>query len=113
MIARIWQGAVGRADADAYADYMSATGLPGYRNTAGNVAALMLRRYVNEKCEFLMLSLWDSMESIRAFAGDEPDKAVFYPEDDRFLVERELTVRHYELDPRSGIEAGATLRQDE
>jgi hypothetical protein len=43
------------------------------------------------------LSLWTSMEAVRRFAGDQPERAVFYPEDDRFLVDRETTVHHYEV----------------
>jgi heme-degrading monooxygenase HmoA len=101
MIARVWGGAVKRDDGDAYADYMSATGIPGYRNTPGNLGALMLRREANGLCEFIMFSLWESMSSIEAFAGDQPEKAVFYPEDARFLVQRALTAQHYEVDPRS------------
>jgi heme-degrading monooxygenase HmoA len=57
----------------------------------------MLRRDVDGKTEFVMFTLWDSMEAIQAFAGDEPEVAVFYPEDDRYLVEREETVSHYEV----------------
>jgi hypothetical protein len=37
------------------------------------------------------------MDAVRAFAGDDPERAVFYPEDDRFLVDRELTVSHYTI----------------
>lgn len=44
-----------------------------------------------------MVSLWGSMDDVRAFAGSDVDKAVFYPEDDRFLIERDLHVRHYEV----------------
>lgn len=95
MVARIWRGAVRRDDRDAYAEYMLSTGIPGYKKTSGNVAALMLRRDADDVCEFVMFTLWDSMESITRFAGDEPDKAVFYPEDDRFLIQRDLTVSHY------------------
>jgi len=43
------------------------------------------------------VSFWDSRESIEAFAGQDIEKAVFYPEDERFLAERDLTVRHYEI----------------
>ena len=56
---------------------------------------LMLRRDLDDRCEFLMISVWESMDSIRAFAGDEPGRAVFYPEDDRSLIEHDTTVRHY------------------
>jgi heme-degrading monooxygenase HmoA len=103
MIARIWRGAVRREDADAYADYMRQTGMEGYTATPGNSLALMLRRDKDEKTEFVMLSLWESLEAIRAFAGEEPEKAVFYPEDDRFLVERDWTATHYEVHAATGM----------
>jgi hypothetical protein len=41
------------------------------------------------------LSFWDSLDAVRGFAGDDVERAVFYPEDDRFLVEREETVLHF------------------
>lgn len=98
MIARIWKGAVRRDDGNAYAEYMRRTGIAGYKDTPGNLGAWMLRRDVDDRCEFVMFSLWESMESIRTFAGGDPNKAVFYPEDDRFLIQRDLTVSHYEVD---------------
>ena len=98
MIARIWRGAVAQADGDAYAEYMDGTGMAGYAKTPGNRGAWMLRRDVDGKTEFVMFTLWDSMKSIRGFAGDRTEVAVFYPEDDRYLVERDETVTHYEVD---------------
>jgi heme-degrading monooxygenase HmoA len=68
-----------------------------YRSTPGNQGAWMLRRDEGDRSEIVTFSLWDSLDSIRAFAGDEIDQAVFYPEDDRFLIERDRTVRHYEV----------------
>jgi heme-degrading monooxygenase HmoA len=97
MIARIWRGAVAQSDGDAYAEYMDSTGVPGYRSTPGNRGVWMLRRDVNGKTEFVMFTLWDSMEAIKAFAGERPEVAVFYPEDDRYLVEREERVSHFEV----------------
>ena len=107
MIARIWKGAVQREDGDAYAEYMRSTGIAGYMGTPGNRAALMLRRDVGDRCEFVMFTLWDSMEAVIAFAGPEPEKAVFYPEDDRYLVDRDLTVDHYEVDTAAGLGVSA------
>ena len=43
------------------------------------------------------MSFWDSREAVEGFAGQDIEKAVFYPEDERFLVERDLTVHHYEV----------------
>jgi|SRR6516164_4736752 len=97
MIARIWRGAVAAADRDAYADYMDQTGVPGYAGTPGNRGVWMLCRDVDGKSEFLMFTLWDSMAAVQAFAGEEPEVAVFYPEDDRFLVERDDFVSHYDV----------------
>ena len=86
-----------REDADAYADYIANTGIAEYRSTPGNQGAWMLRRDDGDRSEIITFSLWDSPDSIRAFAGDDIDQAVFYPEDDRFLIERDRTVRHYEV----------------
>ena len=97
MIARIWRGAVRIADGDEYAEYMRGTGLAEYRSTPGNLSALMLRRDVDDRTEFVMFTTWESMDAIKAFAGDDPERAVYYPEDDRFLLEREPTVAHYEI----------------
>jgi heme-degrading monooxygenase HmoA len=97
MIARIWKGAVRREDGDTYAQYMEATGLAGYVSTPGNRGAWMLRRDVGDRTEFVMFTLWESIDAVKAFAGEDYDKAVYYPEDDRFLVERDLTTSHYEV----------------
>ena len=96
MIARSWRGAVRTEDAERYADYIRDTGLAAYASTPGNRGAWMLRRDLDDGLtEYLTFSLWDSMDAVRGFAGDDPDRAVFYPEDDAFLVERDTRVRHY------------------
>ena len=97
MIARIWLGAVRVGDATAYADYIQQTGIEAYKATPGNRGAWMLWRPDGERAEVITLSFWDSREAIQGFAGQDIGKAVFYPEDDRFLVERDLTVHHYEV----------------
>ena len=97
MIARIWRGVVRAADADEYALYIRDTGFTQYAETAGNRGAWMLRRDEGDRTEFITYSLWESYDAIRAFAGDDIETAVYYPEDERYLVEREDTVRHYEI----------------
>jgi hypothetical protein len=57
----------------------------------------MLRRDVGELTEFVMFTLWDSLDAIKGFAGDAYETAVFYPEDERFLVERDLSATHYRV----------------
>jgi heme-degrading monooxygenase HmoA len=97
MIARIWRGATKAEDAAAYLEYLHETGFPGYRETPGNLGALGLRQIVDGKAVFVVVSFWKSEASIRAFAGDDVERAVYYPEDDRFLVERDDRVTHYEV----------------
>ena len=97
MIARIWRGVVKLGDAEAYAAYIAETGFKQYGETAGNRGAWMLRRDEGERTEFLTFSLWDSRDAIRAFAGEDIEAAVYYPEDDRYLIERDDTVKHYEV----------------
>ena len=98
MIARIWSGKVRREDGDAYVAYIHETGIAEYKATPGNQGAWLLRRDDGDLAEIITFSLWDSLDAVRGFAGDDVEKAVFYPEDDRYLVERDLTVRHYEVD---------------
>ena len=97
MIARAWAGATRAVDADTYLDYLHQTGVTEYRATPGNRGVLALRRIAGDQAEFLLVTLWDSEEAIRRFAGDDIEQAVFYPEDDRFLVARDERVRHYEV----------------
>ena len=96
MIARIWRGWTSTADAEAYREYVERTGMTAYRSTPGNLGAYLLRRDDGDRTEFVTFSFWESMDAVRAFAGADPERAVFYPEDDRFLVERETSVTHFE-----------------
>lgn len=99
MIARIWRGWTAQDTADEYVEYVKATGMAEYVATPGNLDAYMLRRDLDDgRTEFVTVTLWTSMEAVRRFAGEQPDRAVFYPEDDRFLVERDLTATHYQVD---------------
>jgi antibiotic biosynthesis monooxygenase (ABM) superfamily enzyme len=98
MIARVWRGSTRAEDADAYAAYLEETGMKGARALPGNRGTLVLRHVEGGYAEFETILLFDAMENIRAFAGDDLEAAVFFPEDDRYLVEREPTVRHFEVD---------------
>ena len=97
MIARIWRGATREADAEAYVEYLRGTGLKAYRETPGNQGAWVLWRVADGRAEFLTLSFWESTEAIMGFAGADIERAVFYPKDDRYLVERDTTVRHFQV----------------
>jgi len=76
---------------------MQTTGVAEYAATPGNRGVYMLRRELGETCEFTMFTLWDSIEAIKGFAGEDYEAAVFYPEDERFLIERDERSTHYEV----------------
>ena len=97
MIARTWHGAVRAADAERYHAYLLDTGVPDYRRTPGNLGVYLLRRADGDVAHFLLLTFWESWDAIRAFAGDDVERARYYPEDERYLLELEPTVTHYEV----------------
>ena len=98
MIARTWRGAVATDRADDYVAYLDGTGMREYAETEGNLGAHLLRRDLGSgRTEIVTLSFWESMEAVRRFAGDDPDRAVFYPEDDDYLLEADKTVAHFEV----------------
>ncbi len=97
MIMRVWRGWTRPEDAADYERYMNEMALPAYGNVEGNVAVYMARRDDGDRVEFAMFTVWDSIEAIERFAGPDYERAVFFPEDERFLVDKELTVAHYDI----------------
>ena len=97
MIVRIWRGITPKDQADAYLEHLQQTALPALSEQPGQRGAWVLRRVQGDRCEIVLLSLWDSLDSVRAFAGDEPERAVYFAEDDKFLLDMEPLVRLYEV----------------
>ena len=97
MIARIWHGIVPESKSDSYLKYMKKTGIADYRTAEGNRDVFIFRRKEAGKTHYLLLTLWDSTESIRKFAGENIEKARYYPEDKTYLLELETYVTHYEV----------------
>ena len=97
MIARVWKGRVREQQADAYLAYLKETGLEHCRSTPGNRGVSIQRRIADGVAEFVFTSRWDSWDAIRAFAGADPERAVYYPEDRAFLLELDPHVRHFEV----------------
>lgn len=95
-ITRIWHGIIKAEHADAYLKYVEKTGLSDYRKVDGNLSAKILRRIDGDICHFLTVTEWDSYKSIMKFAGKDFEKARYYPEDDKYLLEFEESVTHYE-----------------
>ncbi len=97
MIARVWRGITLAEKADAYVEYLNETGLKDYAKTPGNRGVTVLRRLQGEHSEIVLISLWESMAAVRAFAGENPERSVYYPEDEDYLLEMETLVRHYDV----------------
>ena len=97
MIARIWKGPTKNEKADAYAEILRRTGVKDLALTEGNQGVLVLRRKQGERTEHTVMSFWDSMESITRFAGPDPQKAVYYPEDREYLLEFTPEVEHHDV----------------
>jgi heme-degrading monooxygenase HmoA len=82
---------------DTYGKYLDETGIKEIKATKGNHGVWLLRRLHEGRAEFIVISIWDSLASIKAFAGHEYEKAVYYPEDKKFLLNLNLHVSHYEV----------------
>ncbi len=96
-VLRVWRAEIRRALRDEYVGYVAATGLAAYRATRGNLAASIAVRDLDaERSEILTLSWWTGAAAIRAFAGDDIERARYFPEDDRFLLCRPEFVLHYD-----------------
>jgi heme-degrading monooxygenase HmoA len=98
MIFRKWTGRIRTEARSTYVAYIVQTGLADYAKTPGNRGYQMVTRDLGDgTTEVSTMSWWDSMDSIRAFAGEDPNRARYYPEDDAFLVERPEHVEHSEV----------------
>ncbi len=97
MIVRLWHGRTAKEDIDAYTNFMRERAAPDYGSVKGNLGSYFLRRLDDEAAPFLLVTLWDSMDAVKAFAGDDPEVAKYYPEDDEFLLEKEPTSQLYEV----------------
>ena len=97
MIARMWHGRVPSVKAQRYREFLNEHAIPDYRSVAGNISVYVLERRDGEVTDFSTLTFWQSMASIRAFAGEVVETAKYYPEDKDSLLEFEPRVIHYEV----------------
>lgn len=97
MIVRLWHGRVPATKAHAYREFLTLRAIPDYRSVAGNISVHILERQEGDVAHFITMTYWNSLEAIKGFAGDDPEVAKYYPEDQDFLLEFEPTVVHYEV----------------
>ncbi len=96
MISRLWRGWTSPENADAYEELLRTRILPGIHRVSGYRGAYLLRRDAGEEVEFATITLWDSMDAVGAFAGEDHETAVV-PREARELLSRfDATSLHYE-----------------
>lgn len=97
MIARTWFGRTKAEDYDAYLEYLEESGVAELRRTPGNQGVMVLRRQDGDEAEFGVISFWDSIDDVKAFAGEDVDVARYFPDDKRFLLELTPKLKHFEV----------------
>lgn len=97
MIARIWHGTTKIEDYEAYTDFMKTKAIPDYEGTDGLKKLTFLRRTQDNIAHFTLITFWESLEVIKNFAGEDFEKAKYYPEDQQYLLVFEEKVLHYEV----------------
>lgn len=96
MITRIWHGKTLAEHADEYLEYIQETGVADYQNTVGNLSVKILRRHEDNICHFWTVTEWENIDSIKSFAGEDYEKARYYPIDKKYLLDFEDKVLHCE-----------------
>ena len=97
MIVRMWHGRVNTNKAQAYREFLNQRAIPDYQSVAGNISVHVLERQEGDVTHFITMTFWTDMDSIKGFAGNDPEVAKYYLEDKDFLLEFEPTVVHYEV----------------
>jgi heme-degrading monooxygenase HmoA len=97
MIARVWRGWTKLKDADGYEGHLKPELLPGLSKAVGFLGSYLLRRVVGEEVEFVTIMLWDSIEAVRAVAGEDYERAVIPKERKKYLQRFEERAAHFEV----------------
>jgi heme-degrading monooxygenase HmoA len=97
VIGRLWRGTAQRENADAYVAHLERETLPALPGIEGHLGAYVLRRELGAEVEFVVLTIWESLDAVRAFAGDDYETAVVPPEARRLLTSFDERVAHYEI----------------
>jgi heme-degrading monooxygenase HmoA len=84
-------------DGDAYERFMIERAAPDYASVDGLKKLYFTRRDEGDVSHFLLITIWESIEAVGNFAGADPSKAKYYPEDDRYLLEKDACARNHRL----------------
>jgi len=96
MITRTWHGKTSLENADYYLQFLLNEGTKEYLQTKGNLSVKVWQKKYKDFCHFWTVTEWTDIEALKGFAGDDYEKAVYYPEDEGILLVFEEKVNHYE-----------------
>jgi heme-degrading monooxygenase HmoA len=96
MVTRLWRGWTASSDADAYERFLLTDLFPKVSELPGFVTARVLRRPRGDEEEFVTLVTFESLDAVRAFAGEDYETPVIEPEAERLLSRYEDRAAHYE-----------------
>src|SRR5436309_8411116 len=97
MIGRMWRGWANRDTADGYEEIFKREVTQELDRVVGYRGAYLLRRDDGDGVEFVTLTLFDSLDAVRTFAGDQYETAVVLPAAQAVLRDFERTARHYQI----------------
>jgi hypothetical protein len=97
MIARVWCGYTTPANADAYEAMLKPDLLPGLSAKKGFRGSFLLRRPLGDEVQFMTMILWDSIEDVRALAGEDYETAVIPDERKKLLSRWDAKAAHYDV----------------
>jgi heme-degrading monooxygenase HmoA len=97
MISRIWHGFTAAENADQYEMMLRKDVLPGIGRVTGYQGAQLMRKNYNTETEFITITFFDNLDSVKAFAGEDYTKAVIHAEAGKLLTHFDERSKHYEL----------------
>ncbi len=97
MIARIWSGRTALEHEREYSGFMKDRAVPDYQKTEGFVKLTFLKRTDSKHAYFELITFWKDLEVIKNFAGDDFEKAKYYPEDEKYLLDFPDRVTHFNV----------------
>ncbi len=97
MIIRLWHGRTAKERFEEYTQFMKERDAPDYASVSANLGCYFLRRLDDDAAHFLLKTLWESMDAIKEFAGQDPEVAKYYTEDEELLLEKEPSSQLYEV----------------
>ena len=97
MVVRIWRGQATMENAPKYYRHVTGKVFPELKAITGHVGAYLLQRETDAGVEFLAVTVWESPDAIRAFAGADAEVAVVEPAAQAVLADFDDFARHYKL----------------